>query len=473
MLRLALAALLSLAVLAPAGHASESLQETVTAATRQAERAAQKAAKHEALEAELKAARQARETEHAAIRQARHEHRAAIRLAQKQKEGNEVEIGCEGVTVKYANFNAVEGSPNQVVEYVTIKNPPASAGPGPITFPAIPFEFEGSEAASTIPIAFPVGEHYLVDVHAKWDTNGKKGNFDIHGQISCGPKPAFTIQKLQSIGGSGKPFTTETLTANEGETVDYEVLVTNTGNTPLTFGELTDEFCGSISHDGELGVPLEPRETITFFCTHTLGAKEAEAGFYRNVASITGTPEEGEGKAIEHESNTVEVDPIVPKKEEGGEEPKNGGGEPEHKTTTTTPEHEVLGNKTSTPPASSGGESSKFGVLGFTSATVPALHGPEGCVRASDFTVSVKSAGVASVTFYLDGHKLRSLSAKAARKGLISIRISAAKLRVGVHKVTAKITMKPVTGSSKAAKATRALMILRCKSAVLTPRFTG
>jgi hypothetical protein len=114
----------------------------------------------------------------------------------------------------------------------------------------------------------------------------------------------------------------------------------------------------------------------------------------------------------------------------------------------------------------------KSGVLGFASATVPALRGPQGCVR-SKFTASMRSAGVASVTFYLDGHKLRTLTYKNAHKGLLTLVIDGSKLKVGAHKLMAKVTMKATSPTAKAAKASRALMIIRCKSAVLTPRFTG
>src|SRR5436305_348717 len=82
-----------------------------------------------------------------------------------------------------------------------------------------------------IALAAPVGRA-TVDLRSKWDTNGRKGGFDIHQTVLCEPKPAFTIEKLQSLGG---PFTTETLSGAVGQTILYQMVVTNTGNTPLTF----------------------------------------------------------------------------------------------------------------------------------------------------------------------------------------------------------------------------------------------
>ncbi len=111
-------------------------------------------------------------------------------------------------------------------------------------------------------------------------------------------------------------------------------------------------------------------------------------------------------------------------------------------------------------------------MLGFSSATVPSLRGPQGCVR-SGFTASVKSAGVKSAAFYLDGHHMRTLGPANSRKGLLSVYVDVSKLKVGAHHVKATITMKPVTSGGKAATASRSLTVVRCHSAVVTPRFTG
>jgi hypothetical protein len=82
----------------------------------------------------------------------------------------------------------------------------------------------------------------------------------------------------------------------------------------------------------------------------------------------------------------------------------------------------------------------------------------------SSFRVTVKSAGVKSVTFYLDGHKLKALTAKNARKGLITLAINPTKLSVGSHRLMAKITMALTASSStKPAHASRTLTVLRCR----------
>ncbi len=336
-----------------------------------------------------------------------------------------------------------------------------------IVFPTKTFSFEGTEATDVIPIAAPVGPSN-VDLRSRWNTNELKGGFDIHQSVKCEPNPKFEIEKLQSLGG---PFTKEQLTGEVGQTVLYEMVVTNTGNTPLTFSNFSDAVCDPGTIAGVPIVPVEPLESFTVVCAHKITAADATAGSLVNIAKITGTPEEGEGSSVEHESNQVVVTPKAEEKEpekekeKAPEEPK-GGGE-KTSSNTPTPKSGVLGTS-----GASSTSSSKSGVLGFASATVPSLRGPQGCVRAG-FTASVRSAGVKSVVFYLDGHRLRTLGPANSRKGLISLRIDVSKLKVGVHRVKATITMKPVSSGAKAAKASRSLTVVRCHSAVITPHFTG
>ena len=446
-LMLALSLLLALTVLAPSGQASEGIEAEVQAATREAAKAAEK----ENLRLQREAARNAR-------RQARRDARAPIRLARKERENGVVSISCNAVTVAYRNFPDLPG--NTVVEYLRIRG---------ANFPPIVYKFDGSASTQTIPIVGPVG-HYLIDVHAKWRSNGVSGNFDIPGNVTCGPAPAFTIQKLQTIAGSGQPLTTGVLGGQVGQVVDYQIQVTNTGNTPLAFSKFLDPHCDPGSIAGGVGeAPVEPLGVVTYTCNHTLKAIDGEAGFFTNTATITGTPEAEEGPAVSHESNTVEVNPITTPAPE--EKPKDKEPEKTPETVKTTP--------TSTPPASgvaglttSAGPAAKSGVLAFSAATVPALKGPQGCARGA-FTASIRSAGVSSVTFYLDARKLRTLTSKSSRKGLISIRIDPTKLRVGAHHLTANITMRKSSSTAKATHATRSLTVIRCHSAALTPHFTG
>ncbi len=258
--------------------------------------------------------------------------------------------------------------------------------------------------------------------------------------------PAFSIEKLQKVAGGGGSYTTAQLSASIGQTVEYEIVVTNTGNVPLNLSDFIDTHCasGTLS-GGPVDGALPTGDKVAYSCTRPL----PEAGSYSNVAEVTGTPPAGDGSPIAHASNTVLVE--VPAATPNNSQTTNGNGS-------------SSGLPSGVPGSSQGG------VLAFK-ASVPTLNGPQGCVR-SRFHVSIKSAGVASVTFYLDGHKLKTLTAKNAHKGLLTIEINPAKLKVGAHKLVAKITM-AATASKKATVAKRTVTILRCHGAAVTPKFTG
>ena len=114
-------------------------------------------------------------------------------------------------------------------------------------------------------------------------------------------KPAFTIEKLQEIKGSGTGFTTSQLTGAIGQAVNYEIVVTNTGNVPLKFGKLSDANCENIAPAGEEEIAVSAHETYT--CNHVL----TKVGAYTNEATVTGTPESGT-PVITHTSKQVVVE---------------------------------------------------------------------------------------------------------------------------------------------------------------------
>jgi hypothetical protein len=118
-------------------------------------------------------------------------------------------------------------------------------------------------------------------------------------------EPSFSVEKLQEIAGSGKGFTIAPLEGSVGETVDYEIIVKNTGNTSLTF-TFTDGFCEALTiAGGPGGMPVAPKESTVYTCSHELSA----SGTYVNVAELAGTPPGVHPPITEH-SNTVEV--VVP-----------------------------------------------------------------------------------------------------------------------------------------------------------------
>ncbi len=122
--------------------------------------------------------------------------------------------------------------------------------------------------------------------------------------------PEFTIEKLQEVSGSGSGYTKAPLKAGVGQTINYELVVTNTGNVPLTFTSFTDSHCDAGTLTGNPGsAHLEVGESAVYFCTHTLVPKDVKNGPFPNTASAKASPPEGEGKPVSATSNTVIVEP--------------------------------------------------------------------------------------------------------------------------------------------------------------------
>ncbi len=534
-----------------------------------------------------------RKAQHAVEREQRRNERIAQRESQREAKrlaavGGSVRFSCTGIRWTYAGFPDQPG--NRVEQQITI-NHNHDARTRSV------FTFDGSTGTNTTPLMAPPGK-YQIDTWAYWRTNGVRGHFDIRGKVKCPPTAAFTIEKLQRIQGSGGSFTTSELKGLPGQTVQYEMIVRNTGNVPLTLGPLTDPKCdggtlsggpvgGTLPVEGSAtytcshlltaadqearsytnsasvtatppesagapvehtsntvvvaipspaftifklqriaggggfftmaglealpgstidyevivkdtgnvpltmgplsdpkcdagtiaggpgGAPLAPGASTTYTCSHVLNAADEAAGSYTNTATLTGTPPDGEGSQITNTSNTVVVtvttNPGPPTPRGGGGEgeipggggptpgtPTPGGGTASGTTSTVTP--------TSTPTSSSG-------VLAFASATVPALVGPQGCARGR-VTIRIKSAGVMSVIFYLDGHRIKRLTAHSAKRGQLTLVIDTSRLKVGRHRLLAKFTMKAAS-SARVTHASRAINLLRCASGAVTPRFTG
>jgi hypothetical protein len=443
-LALAILVILALAAVAPAGQASgpESSERAAQRAIQTAQRIAEREAVHLQREA-IRTAKKEAKAVNKAERQADKASREAIRLANKTSEHATVTIGCTQIVVKYTGFNAMPGSPNAVSEKVFFRQLPAPL----LTLVFAPdiFSFEGTGGTTTIPIAAPLG-HSSVGIRARFNSNGVKGAFNIREPLICGPNSAFTLQTTQSLGG---PFTTEAIPGSVGQTVDYQTVATNTGNTPLSFTGFSDPSCDSTPAGGSAS-PVPPRGSITFVCTHRLSEADRTAGLFANAASVTATPASGETPAtpILHTTTGVVVSPI-------------GSGEE-----TSQPPSVIVKTvikEVTTSSVSTGASSAKSGVAS-SKASSPSLRGPKKCFRGT-FTASVTSPGVSSVVFYVDGHKVVRRTSHSTSNGLISIRINGAKLKAGLHRLLAKITMIQTSPSAKAATASPSMKIRRCATA--------
>jgi hypothetical protein len=110
----------------------------------------------------------------------------------------------------------------------------------------------------------------------------------------------------------------------------------------------------------------------------------------------------------------------------------------------------------------------EIGVEPFCQSKPGPLLGVSGS-RRGWFTARISAKAVRRVTFYLDGRKLKALSAAQARGGKFAVRINAKRLRPGTHRVSAAVVM----SESVCPKAARAAVFVRPARIVLPEVLAG
>jgi uncharacterized repeat protein (TIGR01451 family) len=96
------------------------------------------------------------------------------------------------------------------------------------------------------------------------------------------------------------------------------------------------------------------------------------------------------------------------------------------------------------------------------------LAGRTGCV-AKAFNARVRGTKIATVVFFLDGKKVKTLRKPNAKKDF-QLRVNPAKMKIGVHRLVANVTF--ASGSGTKPKTIR-LSFQRCAKKLAKPRFTG
>jgi hypothetical protein len=212
----------------------------------------------------------------------------------------------------------------------------------------------------------------------------------------------FAIEKSQRIAGSGTGYTTSTVTGSTGQTVEYQIKVTNTGTTSLSLSGFADQYCDSGTLSGGPGAAaLAPKETTVYTCSHVL-----TGGPVVNVATVTGTPP-GEAP-LTKTSNAVTAEVAA------------------------APSH-VEG-----PPPPGPREEAHNGSLPVCEAQpILRLRGASGPKQAA-FTARVTSGGLKQVSLYIDGHRIKTWRPKAQNTSRLSLRINPLRLAFGGHRLSAK-----------------------------------
>jgi hypothetical protein len=218
--------------------------------------------------------------------------------------GVEQELTCEGVRVTFFDFPNREGNEATVSIREERK----------LVYRAV-FEFDGPTAIDTVPLSLPVGIGPTVIGHVAYVSNGVKRVSYRRRNLFCLPDRDYSVEKLQKVEGGSEEFTTGTIVGKVGETIDYEVLVTNTGNAPLPLAFLQDQECDTGTIAGGPGAnDVEIGGTTTYTCDHVLTAADALKGSFSNIAWVWSPPViEGTG-FISRPSNKVvaEVEPEGP-----------------------------------------------------------------------------------------------------------------------------------------------------------------
>jgi hypothetical protein len=215
--------------------------------------------------------------------------------------------------------------------------------------------------------------------------------------VTVAPEPAFTPEKLQKLASSAGAFTTQPVTGAIGDTVDYEIVVKNTGNVPLTLSGFTDPRCDPLTLAGGPGqTPLAPGLSTTYTCSHVLRS----SGSYVNEATVTGTPQ-GE-PPITHTSNRVEALASGPSPGVAPESRKKGLELPRQGVLPCAPASLVLRG----------------------------ASGPKGAV----FAVQIGWKRIVQITLYLDRRTFKTLKLRHVQ-GKSTIKIDPRALAYGGHTV--------------------------------------
>ena len=230
-------------------------------------------------------------------------------------------------------------------------------------------------------------------------------------------------------------------TAVAGATVNFTIAVTNTGTTAYVDYVFDDPACAEVRSGSNAGdTMLEPGETWTYTCAMATQVGQTVA---TNTATATGTNSDGRSATATDDAQIPLTQPQTP-----GENPP--GGNPPSVTPDAVP-----------PGTTPGG-----GVLPDSRVSGRArLRGPSGCVKRA-FRARVRGRSIASVTFFVDGRKVKTVR----RGNAFRLKVKPSKYGLGRHKIVARVRFTAASGT-KARKLQ--LTFRRCAQGAVAPRFTG
>ncbi len=255
--------------------------------------------------------------------------------------------------------------------------------------------------------------------------------------------PALSVVKEQRIAGTTDGFSGASLNVTVGQQIEYEMILSNTGDLPLAL-TASDPGCDASTLSGPFGALdagglLAPGGAVSYDCTHVIVPGDAPA--FTNTVTASGTPPGA--PVVGPLSSSVQA--MV-----AGQGVASSG--------TTVPQ--------SPTPSAPGGSTVSPGSACIAGSV--AFRAYAGCAR-DPFQAQMSAGGVESVTFYLDGRRLRTLTPRSVRDGKYVVTVDPRRLTLGRHRLTAHITM-----NCGHVQLLRKLTFDHCRQRPLViPRFTG
>jgi len=302
----------------------------------------------------------------------------------------------------------------------------------------VPVSWTGNNGTWTYTRSATAGKSYTVKTEWTWGTS-KDG--ETHTTNEC-PVPADPAIALDKTGAA---------TAAAGSTFTYTFKATNTGNVTLTDVVLTDDKCQSTLTRTEPNLSdltFDPGDEWFYTCTVIAPPGPAQVDNIAEVCGYYKPPQGDKQKVCAEDPHTFTVPP-----------PDTPPVTPPTTPPTTPPA--TPPSSTPTPPT---GDS---GVLPETVASGRAvLRGPSGCVKQA-FRARVRGRSIASVTFFVDGRRVKRITGTHAS---YSLKVRPSRYGFGRHTIIARVEFIAASGTQSRRLP---LTFRRCAQGTVAPRFTG
>jgi hypothetical protein len=286
---------------------------------------------------------------------------------------------------------------------------------------------------------YPVDSFGDTGLHAPMNGDQPFGlshvEFCSDGENEPTPRPGIKLDK------------TGAATATAGSTFTYSFKATNTGNVTLADVALTDNRCQATLTRVAPNLTdqsFDPGDQWFYTCTVVAPTGPAQVD---NLAEVCAEYAPGGGEPItlcDDDPHTFTVPPTNPPNNPPNNPPSNPPGTP----------------PTTTPPGG-GGVLPEEIISGRA-----ALRGPSGCVKQA-FRARVSGRSIASVTFSIDGRKIKTIRGERA---VYSIKVRPSKYGAGRHRIVARVRF---TASSGTPARKLPLTFRRCAQGAVAPQFTG